>query len=276
MHLIPHLGQKVAHDGEEYYVIDIGFRDRGIEVTASHPHGTLMYRLSNEMGEAGLWHPCTGVYDAETNKPLYPVEFRLDEEDTVEPDLEDIPDPRAVSNITSVLVPTASFKGTPYIALTEGTPLQDVHKLAHLLDTMLSWTVGLPERPDNSRLPEIVALLLAIQYDKEGTYGSSWKGKGEYRGIMANLDRKYDRLDKITDDEIKGLRQPLPTSAYRDLTPDDMTTIGESKIDAVADLANYCILYMSWLRETYPGAFEVWVRRNVPQYLRDKLPFVRK
>lgn len=127
----------------------------------------------------------------------------------------------------------------------------------------------LPKRPDNQLIPEIMYTLLAIQYDKEGTYGSSWKGKGEYRGIMSNIDRKYDRLDKITTDEINGTREKMLTDSYNQLllspvTPGYKVTTGESKIDAVADLANYCILYMTYLKQNYPGAFEVWMKKNMP------------
>ena len=141
--------------------------------------------------------------------------------------------------------------------------------------SMLAWSDGLEARPDNSNLPPIVTLLMAIQYDKEGSYGSSWKGKGEYRGIMSNIDRKYDRLDKMTDDEIEGsiatlnlLEQGLEVGR---LTEEE---VGESKIDAIADLANYCLLYLTYVKEKYPRVFNIWVKKNVPAYLADKIPFI--
>lgn len=136
---------------------------------------------------------------------------------------------------------------------------------------VLRWREGLPSSPDNSNLDPILSLLTALQYDKEKTYGSSWKGKGEIRGIMANIDRKYDRIDKITDDEIQGKRKTLPKDEFNELTEAQLQEIGESKIDAVADLANYCLLYMTYLRDTYPGAFEHWVRRNIPPYMMERL-----
>jgi hypothetical protein len=141
---------------------------------------------------------------------------------------------------------------------------------------MMAWKAGRVDRPDNSALPCIVTLLMALQWDKEGTYGSSWKGKGEYRGIMANIDRKYDRLDKITDDEINGERKCLPTEKWEDLSEQDIKDMGESKIDAVADLSNYSLLYLSYLRENFPGAFKVWVDRNIPKYLQEKIPFLQE
>jgi len=153
---------------------------------------------------------------------------------------------------------------------------QDIQspQLQELGYRMVSWLDGLPSQPDNSKLYDIATLLLAVQYDKENHYGSSWKGKGEYRGIMANIDRKYDRLDRMTQDEINGTRRPLPTASYEELTGKDVSDVGESKIDAVADLANYCLLYLSYMREHYPGAFRIWIARNIPGYLRDKLTFL--
>lgn len=154
----------------------------------------------------------------------------------------------------------------------------------HLQDlgySMVSWLDGLEARPDNDNLPPVVTLLMVIQYDKEGGYGSSWKGKGEYRGIMANIDRKYDRLDKMTMDEINKeipsladlekqiIMESQPNAGKR-------APIGESKIDAIADLANYCLLYMTYVKETYPNVFDVWVDKNIPHYLRDKIHFLQK
>lgn len=140
---------------------------------------------------------------------------------------------------------------------------------------IMAWAEGLEYRPDNSNLPAVVSVLMAIQYDKEGHYGSSWKGKGEYRGIMANIDRKYDRLDKMTQDEIVGrisslrnLEEGLAEGIY---TAEE---VGESKVDAIADLANYCLLYMTYIKEQYPGLFKVWVDKNIPKYLADKIPFI--
>jgi len=66
-------------------------------------------------------------------------------------------------------------------------------QLEELGYSMIAWKDGLEDRPDNTNLPPVVTMLMAIQYDKEGHYGSSWKGKGEYRGIMSNIDRKYAR-----------------------------------------------------------------------------------
>lgn len=145
---------------------------------------------------------------------------------------------------------------------------------------LLGWRDGLELRPDNSNMPEIVTLLMAIQYDKEGHYGSSWKGKGEYRGIMSNIDRKYDRLDQMTVSELEGKVETLKQLENKLEMKKNNTGntfdhgIGESKIDAVADLANYSILYLTYIQENYPLVFRVWVDRNLPKYLADKIGFL--
>jgi hypothetical protein len=148
-------------------------------------------------------------------------------------------------------------------------------QLEELGYSMVAWKDGLEERPDNSNLPPVVTMLMAIQYDKEGQYGSSWKGRGEYRGIMSNIDRKYDRLDHLTqleiEDAMKSLQELENDLKMKEIDPSD---VPESKIDAIADLANYCLLYMTYVREKYPMVFDVWVKKNVPSYLAEKIPFV--
>lgn len=152
---------------------------------------------------------------------------------------------------------------------------QDAHspQLQELGYSMVAWMDGLENRPDNSTLPPIVTFLMAIQYDKEGSYGSSWRGKGEYRGIMSNIDRKYDRLDTITKKEIDGKMKPF-AEQERMLSKDYelySVEVGESKVDAIADLTCYGLLYLAWVRVTYPNVFRAWVDRNVPKYLLDKI-----
>jgi len=150
-------------------------------------------------------------------------------------------------------------------------------QLEELGYSMIAWKDGLEDRPDNTNLPPVVTMLMAIQYDKEGHYGSSWKGKGEYRGIMSNIDRKYDRLDHLTQLEIekamKSLQDLENDLKMKEIEPSD---VPESKIDAIADLANYCLLYMTYVKEQYPRVFNVWVKKNVPSYLAEKIPFIQE
>lgn len=131
---------------------------------------------------------------------------------------------------------------------------------------MFEWHKDLEPLPDNSKLPEILEMLLAIQYVKEKDYGSSWKSRGEYRGIIPNIDRKYDRIDKMTQDEISGKAKTLD-EIEKMLENGEEVDVGESKIDAVADLAVYNLLYLTFMKERYPKLFQIWVDRNVPKYL---------
>lgn len=140
---------------------------------------------------------------------------------------------------------------------------------------MVAWSDGLEDRPDSSKLPEIITLLMAIQYDKEGHYGSSWKGKGEYRGIMANIDRKYDRLDQITQMEIEGSIKSLQDLEHAlEFNEIDESEVPENKIDAIADGTVYHMLYLTFVKDNFPRVWNVWVKKNVPTYLREKIPFI--
>lgn len=133
---------------------------------------------------------------------------------------------------------------------------------------MFEWHRKIEPLPDNSKLPEIMEMLLAIQYVKEKDYGSSWKSRGEYRGIVPNIDRKYDRLDKMTQDEISGKTKTL--AELEELVVNNKIQsqdVGESKIDAIADLTNYCLLYLTYVKENYPNVFEIWKEKNVPKEL---------
>jgi hypothetical protein len=188
------------------------------------------------------------------------------------------------SGILMYMLLTEDGKSLGWVPADEITTEQEVliedtrtQELMEIGQNMVSWAVDLPERPDNSKIPDVLTLLMAIQYDKEGSYGSSWKGKGEYRGIMANIDRKYDRLDKMTDDELNG---KIPTLSDLERQLQDITfnenRIGESKVDAIADLANYVILYMTYVRDNFPRVFNLWVKKNVPSYLAEKIPFLQQ
>lgn len=74
-------------------------------------------------------------------------------------------------------------------------------------------------------------------------YGDSWKRRGEIRGIMANIDRKYDRLGNAINQQQLG--KPSDTNA---------------KLEGAADLSVYSMLYVfDFLRVTYPVEFEKWL-----------------
>jgi len=72
---------------------------------------------------------------------------------------------------------------------------------------------------------------------------------------------------------MKSLQDLENDLKMKEIEPSD---VPESKIDAIADLANYCLLYMTYVKEQYPRVFNVWVKKNVPSYLADKIPFIQE
>ena len=58
------------------------------------------------------------------------------------------------------------------------------------------WQEELEKLPDNQKVSTMVGALAAIQHDKEKFYGLAGRVKERTVVILANIDRKYDRLDK--------------------------------------------------------------------------------
>lgn len=95
-----------------------------------------------------------------------------------------------------------------------------------------NWTLVLPVREaDEPAHHYVLDDLERLHHVKSLAYGPSWRKHGEWLGIFANLTRKVDRLQIGT------------------ATPD------EARVDTVADLATYAMLYRVWLREqVFPGS----------------------
>jgi hypothetical protein len=98
---------------------------------------------------------------------------------------------------------------------------------------------------------ETIFTLYVMTFAKGMQYGNSWQKRGEIRGPISNIDRKYDRLMNSIDQwESTGKNDPYP------------------RIDGSADSAVYHLLYLStFLREHYPEAFERWWREEVQSFL---------
>lgn len=94
-------------------------------------------------------------------------------------------------------------------------------------------------RRDNALMHAVLAPLLHMQYRKEGTYGDSWAKRGEI-GVFFNISRKFDRLEHIV---LNGARDE----------------VGESDIDTVADLANYALLWLTYIARERPDQFKDWL-----------------
>ena len=58
---------------------------------------------------------------------------------------------------------------------------------------------------------ELIFKLYLLTFCKGKNYGDSWKKRGEIRGCMANMDRKFDRISKSADDITEhGHNDPVP------------------------------------------------------------------
>ena len=105
--------------------------------------------------------------------------------------------------------------------------------------------IQLVSSDDHTRFREedevtIVLEHLKAVHNRARGYGRSWCKRGEERGILPNIDRKKDRLDVFFEDPGAPVKQ------------------GEKKIDTVADLAMYCVMYLAWLREHHYDDYDTW------------------
>lgn len=144
-----------------------------------------------------------------------------------------------------------------------GVPKISKVSALHVFEEYIS---NLEPLPDNTQIQKVVPILMTLQYTKELSYGSSWKARGELRSIIPNIDRKYDRLDNMTQYEMEGKMLTLE-EIERSLSEGKISLeeVGESKVDAIGDLANYSLLYMSWVAEKFPLLFRGWLYKNLPK-----------
>lgn len=99
--------------------------------------------------------------------------------------------------------------------------------------------IGAEARRDNVLLHVAIAPLLKLQYHKEGAYGDSWAKRGELE-VFFNISRKFDRLENIM---LNGA----------------LDEVDESYVDTVADLANYGLLWLTFIAREKPELFTNWV-----------------
>ena len=98
---------------------------------------------------------------------------------------------------------------------------------------------------------ELIFKLYLLTFCKGKHYGDSWKKRGEIRGCMSNMDRKYDRISKSADDITDhGHNDPVP------------------RLDGTGDLVVYGLLYLSsFLKQKYPKEFEEWLEKDVDGFI---------
>ena len=96
---------------------------------------------------------------------------------------------------------------------------------------------------------QVTDLLFELQKFKSKRYGSSWCKHGEAISIFGNVSRKYDRLETMITDLINnGVQLPSPDSE-------------ESLAETIGDLANYCILWLLWIKKNRDSEFHSWSTR---------------
>jgi thymidylate synthase len=92
---------------------------------------------------------------------------------------------------------------------------------------------GPPEQlPENTRREtDFTRFASALHAEKHAVYGDSWKRRGEFLGILANIARKIDRLGEAG--------------------------AGDTSADTAVDLLIYLVKYRLWLRGVPEGPKEV-------------------
>ena len=98
-------------------------------------------------------------------------------------------------------------------------------------------------------LAAILHNLFELAICKNTEYGGSYCKRGELRGIIPNLDRKWDRIDRSVERLEQGINDPTP------------------RIDSVADLLVYCALYLQWMAVEYLDDWQKWWQREVEDLL---------
>lgn len=118
----------------------------------------------------------------------------------------------------------------------------DVQKVIDVYKELPHVNPEMEIRDDNLLLTVVFLSLSGVQYSKEGTYGDSWRKRGELE-VFFNLARKFDRLENIV---LNGSKDE----------------VGEPYVDTVGDSANYGLLWMTLILRQDPDLFLSWVESN--------------
>jgi len=104
---------------------------------------------------------------------------------------------------------------------------------------------------DRKSFGEAIFYLYILAFAKSVEYGDSWQKRGEIRGPISNIDRKYDRVMNSIERWIStGKNDPW------------------ARIDGSADLAVYTLLYLStFLKKHYPEDYMRWWHEELQAYI---------
>lgn len=131
---------------------------------------------------------------------------------------------------------------------------QDLGMLKLLLNSLMKDNMDAAELlikdtsddPYGVGMVELSALMLTFHMIKDAGYGRSWAKHGE-AGVYNNLARKIDRMDTLGLIAMLGNKDNVPQS-YR-----------VAHVDALVDLALYCMMWISYISKVRPSDFEFWL-----------------
>lgn len=106
---------------------------------------------------------------------------------------------------------------------------------------------------DNINIMLMLPVILELQNQKSLIYGRSYCKHGD-TSIFFNVERKWDRVENI-------FSKALQTGVSK-LYSKDSATPTETFVDTVVDLANYSILWASYIRTEHPEEWEKFLESN--------------
>lgn len=104
---------------------------------------------------------------------------------------------------------------------------------------------------DTQNMLKLLPAILELQAQKAAVYGRSYCRHGDL-SIFLNVERKWDRISNIMEKAMKNGTETL----YQEGTPT------ETFVDTVVDLASYGLLWVGYIMENHPEAFQKFLKSN--------------
>lgn len=104
---------------------------------------------------------------------------------------------------------------------------------------------------DTYNMLRLLPAILELQAQKAEVYGRSYCRHGDL-SIFLNVERKWDRISNIMEKAMKNGTGTL----YDEGTPT------ETFVDTVVDLASYGLLWVGYIMESHPEAYQKFLEAN--------------
>lgn len=104
---------------------------------------------------------------------------------------------------------------------------------------------------DTQNMLKVFQAILELQSQKAAVYGRSYCRHGDL-SIFMNVERKWDRISNIMEKAMKNGTETL----YQTGTPT------ETFVDTIVDLASYSLLWVGYIAENRPEAFQKFLESN--------------